>query len=471
MPKAMFLKKAKLKPCTLLFIGVVVLVFLAMLVMSYMTPLTNDDYFLARSQTWADALRREYTNYLTRTGRSISQFSARVFLMLPRAVFFTVNAAVYTGLTLLIYKMAAARKQANLVVYLFIIACLWLFSMNFGQTTLWLIGSLTYLWGTFYILCFLLPYHMYVHRGNSFSAAWPTGGRWVFAVLMLLAGAVAGWCNENTSAVAIFLALAAIIYCIKSGKKPETWMLGGLLGAISTYVIMIRAPGNFARAGGELITGSWPALLALRISHVTGRVQENLSYLAIIFIILFALQLVLCHDKKRAFVALSYAIAAVLSTYAMIVSPLIPARAFFGATVFLIIACVYLLAGFSLEHKAIKFTTITLLSVLLLRFTTTFIIGFYDIAKTYEDYSKMFAYIQAEVDKGIRDVEVPEAIIEFPVYENPWNPLYDVGWQLHSDREYYVNRYIADIFGIDSVRRRYAVEDLRLLEEAAQEVE
>lgn len=71
------------------------------------------------------------------------------------------NALVFIMLIYLIYwhSQREVRKfNSDVMILLLLIFFCWTSLPNFGETTVWLIGSVNYLWTTVIILIFLLPY-------------------------------------------------------------------------------------------------------------------------------------------------------------------------------------------------------------------------------------------------------------------------------------------------------------------------
>ncbi|MEM5667457.1 DUF6056 family protein [Enterococcus faecium] len=151
---------------------------------------------------------------MTWTGRSVVHIIARVFLLMPKTVFNLVNPLIYVLLTVLIYKITTKDKtEFHAFKYLMINVVIWLFIPTFGQTILWETGAANYLWGGIIITSVLFIYHRYCYE-NKLLPFKSLGN----AIIMVILGIVAGWCNENTSggAVLIILGYIYITYCKKN---------------------------------------------------------------------------------------------------------------------------------------------------------------------------------------------------------------------------------------------------------------
>ena len=119
----------------------------------------SDDYFYKREVQLAenlfDLIKQQYGEYISNSGRVIGQFNVRLSLVFDKQIFNVVNSLMFTALALLIYANIRRRKKYDIFVLLLIITFLWKFTVDFGQTMLWICGSCNYLWGSVIILGFV----------------------------------------------------------------------------------------------------------------------------------------------------------------------------------------------------------------------------------------------------------------------------------------------------------------------------
>ena len=192
------------------------LVFAWMLLLNFLTPYLADDYTFAyafdtgqRLHTLPQLIQSLAYHYHEWSGRVIVKFFAQGFTMFPKALFNFCNAAMFTGLGVIVYRLAMGRRSGryDVLAFALIFASLWEVSPVFGQTNLWMCGACNYLWATAGCLAFLLPWRYYLQK--------PFAGSGRMAAGMALAGLLAGWLSENTSAgmlVAMVLCLAAVLH-------------------------------------------------------------------------------------------------------------------------------------------------------------------------------------------------------------------------------------------------------------------
>ncbi len=222
-------------------------IFISMLLLNIFTPLIADDYnysfnmeTLERLKTLPDIINNQIWHYLNWGGRSVVHSLANLFLLYPKIIFSIANSFIYTLLVYLIYyhaKMALNLTKDIPLAIILINFLLWFTLPTFGQTCLWLTGSCNYLWSMVLILLFLIPYQ----KDNNKTS-------FMKILLMFILGVLAGWTNENTAFGLIIIILGLLLKQKYEKKQISLDKIWGLIGAISGFIIMIAAPGNYVRA-------------------------------------------------------------------------------------------------------------------------------------------------------------------------------------------------------------------------------
>lgn len=162
------------------------LVFLAMLALNCLTPYVADDYTFSFSYATGErltglwsVLQSQWYHYFHWSGRFLIKCLAQGFTVLPKIVFNLLNAAVYAGLGLVLHRLAIARKRHfEPAVLALIYLSLWMIAPVFGQTNLWMCGSVNYLWATFFCMAALIPYALYLNRPFPRAAGWRRFAFW-----------------------------------------------------------------------------------------------------------------------------------------------------------------------------------------------------------------------------------------------------------------------------------------------------
>ncbi|EKC57279.1 conserved hypothetical protein, membrane, partial [human gut metagenome] len=151
---------------------------------------------------------------------------------------------MFMALGLVLYKLAVGRRsqKADWLALALIYAALWEISPVFGQTNLWMCGACNYLWATVGCCAFLLPWRYYLQQPFASTARMAAG--------MALAGLLAGWLSENTSAGMLVCLVLAGAVVFKRERRLPAWMATGLAGALVGFALLITARGNFNRASG-----------------------------------------------------------------------------------------------------------------------------------------------------------------------------------------------------------------------------
>lgn len=322
------------------WIMVVLFCFSIVLLLNILTPFISDDYAYlyifgesTRVTSLGDIVQSQINHYEMWGGRSVVHFVAQVLLLLPSYLADALNSLIFIGYTFLIYLHIVGKNRGSISLFVLINLAVWFMQPVIGDTILWLTGAANYLWGTFFILLFLLPFRLY--NGNSKLRGISV---WLASFGFFLFGIIAGWTNENTAGAMILIGLFFIYYYKSSGWKLPMWAVAGLIGAVIGFVVMIMAPGNFARGGDATSLSLY--ILAYRIFSWT--------YTFLVWcgpLLLISMLLLVGYNRfyqgnrdKGLRLGFIYAIAAITAVYAMLLSPTFPRRAMFGIVTYLIIA-------------------------------------------------------------------------------------------------------------------------------------
>ena len=325
-----------------LFCLISALIFVWMLLLNFLTPYLADDYTFAyafdtglRLQSLPQLIQSLIFHYHEWSGRVIVKFFAQGFTIFPKAVFNFCNAAVFTGLGLIVYRLAAGRRSGryDITALVLIFASMWEISPVFGQTNLWMCGACNYLWATAGCLAFLLPWRYYLQK--------PFAGGRMLPVGMALAGLLAGWLSENTSAgmlVALVLCIGVVLH---QEHRAPLWMWTGLGGSLVGFVLLVTARGNFNRASNY---GDYESVLtryAMRFLTCLNMLKSEALVLLLAFAVLFVLLWFARQDGQN--VDLLWPLILFLSgigaNFAMILSPDYYPRSTHGVFTLLTAAC------------------------------------------------------------------------------------------------------------------------------------
>ncbi len=418
--------------------------FLAIALFNFLTPLMSDDYSYSvavRSvHSLGDLLKNEYQQYMTWTGRSVNHLILKSFLLTDKWVFNVCNSLIFVALTLLIYYNMEGRGRFNTPLYILINLFLWLFGVEFGETVLWETGACNYLWGTTNILGFVTLFKFACSRADKIkhSVLW--------GVLLFFTGVIAGWCNENTSGGGILLILIVLGSRFLQKQKVRPWMWSGLAGMLTGFCFMIAAPGNRARAIYADDNYGGIVKYISRAYKITLAVGENFMLLFLILLVLFFIARAQKRTWKELSGTLIYLFVGIATCYALVMAPTPMNRAYFGAGVFLMMACIQCFVLITEEETLIRAAKQSLIYGMLLYMAFSYVDNVVNTARIYRDYSNRDEYIWEQKAEGKTDIVVP-------LLHEGFESRYSFGYtsDLGEGDEYWINQLACTYYEVDSL--------------------
>lgn len=413
-------------------------IFIFMFVLNFLTPLIADDFSYSfgadgRIKNLYDIYNKQVDHYFTWGGRTVAHTIAQIFLLFPKIIFSIANTFAYVLLIYLIYRIARGKSEDKPILVIAINLLLWFVLPVFGQTCLWLIGSCNYLWTTDIILIFILKY-----MENK-----PAKRKILSMVLMFLLGIIAGWTNENTAVGAIFIVVASLFFMKKSKVKLEKWHISGAAGIVIGFILLIAAPGNYAR--NELFVDNTSVI----VKWIYRAVNYSISFVDILKpLILFTIILVtinIYYKKKIEKNVIVYLIAAVLTVYSMVLSPTFPERAWFGVIIYAIIADMYLLYNVDKLNKVYTYIIADVVLVFLTLYCSQYLNTALGIKELKSTWNSRINYIESEKANNNFNVKV-----ERYVTLDKHNPNYKLE-DIAADEGTWPNNDIAKYFGIQGI--------------------
>lgn len=396
-----FLEKYR-KQVFILILGIALIM---IYVYNLLTPYWSDDYIYAfearkASSLW-DLIKQQYGEYLSNSGRIIGQFNIRLSLLGSKHIFNVINTGMFGALVLLMYGNIRRKKKYDILMLLFVLLFLWRYTVDFGQTMLWICGSCNYLWGSVFILGFVtLCRHLLENTDKIKHPLLAATGVFFFGVL-------AGWCNENTSGGGLLLILLFAANDIwdrkKKGEKTiHPFMITAVAGMCCGILGMISAPGVRNRSE-TMSAGEYTGLVGLlsRIYKTTMTIRELFFELLILFIIVvtfLVLQQKLKEWKQiRRNESILFFLSAAATAYVLAIIPTTADRAFFGAGVFLMIAVLQGIADIDVEKetvlRGVKYASAGILCLWLF---FTYMDGLINVARIYREETERIEMIKAD---------------------------------------------------------------------------
>lgn len=430
--------------------------FVSIFVYNFLTPYMSDDYSYAievrKAHSFIDLLKQQYGEYLSNSGRVIGQFNVRLSLVFDKQVFNVVNSLMFAVLVLLIYANIRRKKKYDIFVLLLIITFLWRYAVDFGQTMLWICGACNYLWGSVIILGFVTVFRHLLERAermkHSIIAA---AGTFFFAI-------AAGWCNENTSGGGFLLILLFGLNFWwdkrKEGKRSFYPFMGtAILGMCCGMLGMIMAPGVRSRSQvmrEDEYTGFVGILSKIyKISMSVRELFFAVLVMLVITIVLLVLQKKLCTWRQiRRNESLLFLTAAIATCYALAIAPTPADRAYFGAGIFLFVACIQGIVDTTNQEMILKGVRYSLVSVLCLWFAFNYLDNLVNLARIYrEENERVQILIDEKADvNGTGIVVLPQLREEF---RNPYSNMHDS--DLTDDKDYWINHFYEIYYDVGNI--------------------
>ncbi len=434
----------------------VVAAFVSIFAYNFLTPYMSDDYFykfeVRQAKNIFDLIKQQYREYISNSGRVIGQFNVRLSLVFDKQVFNVVNSLMFTALVFLIYANIKRKKKYDIFVLLLIITFLWRYAVDFGQTMLWICGACNYLWGSVMILGFVTFFRHLLARAERMKHPVPAAvGTFFFAI-------AAGWCNENTSGGGFLLILLFGLNFWwdrkKEGKKAFYPFMGtAALGMCCGMLGMLMAPGVRSRSQvmrEDEYTGFVGILSKIyKISMSVRELFFTVLVILVIAIVFLILQKKLCTWRQiRRNETLLFLVAALATSYALAIAPTPMNRAYFGAGIFLFIACIQGIVDTADQEMILRGAKYSLVSVLCLWLAFNYLENLVNLARIYrEETERVQMLIDEKADmNGTGIVVLPKLREEF---RNPYSNMHDS--DLTEDKEYWINLFYELYYDVGNI--------------------
>lgn len=318
-------------------IGIAVLTILGFMV-HQKTPFMMDDIWYSTNlateeplnNLW-DIIEGQIWHFNNWGGRCITHGVLQLTLMMSERGADILNVIMTL---LLAYMICVTAKKKSISSYFMAFALLFAWNANMKMSMFWQAGTVNYVYSTVWILLFIQPF---LDEWRDEQRKFPLISAW-----MLPLGICAGWSNENMGPTCFLLALATVIYCVKWKKiKVKLWMFLGTLGSFVGSILVVVAPGNFARSSTiekkGLVETVWERFYSMLCAGT-----DFLFPMCLALTILILIKCVCLKGKlKNHHIVLL--VSCILSYGAMVLSPHYPDRATFGTMVLGIILFIELI--------------------------------------------------------------------------------------------------------------------------------
>ncbi len=286
------LKKTPLYQITLLILGVL------FFILNYYTPFQHDDYAYAFNYDENSAIVRptnipisgifdiftsQYWHYICVNGRFFTHIIVQLFCgLFGKAIFNIISSIVFICGIHLIVKYINCNNVNKSIIAIIIFSCLISFIPDFGQTFLWLSGSVNYMWASFATLFIIMIFNRTLSLQKDRSKYYP---------ILFISGLFLCWMQESIS---IGLGCVTFLYLIrykrhKLNKSTIILILGIVLGT----ALLIFTPANFMRIGNEEVISKDLTIIQLFFVRILNIIFfiHNQKVVLLLIIILCCLRL------------------------------------------------------------------------------------------------------------------------------------------------------------------------------------
>ncbi len=425
-------------------------VFLAVFLMTSLTPMLADDFSYCfsfaekgkRLQTLGDVIASLQAHYRGMNGRMVSHALAMLFLLGPKPLFNVCNALNACALLALIRAyLSDAPRGRRLVLSVLAVFLVWTFTPVFGQSYLWLDGSLNYSWALTAVLAFVFPFYA-AYRGLPCPRLKRLPVRILFPLFAFLAGAF----SENTSSAGIFLAFCFAVLVLRRRERLPLYLYAAFAASCAGFLFMMLAPAERGRAAeGSLLT------LARNVQRVFEAPRQELLWLYVLFAVLLTLALMSRADRRLVAASVILFLGSVASVAVFVFAFYFPWRSMCSTTVFLSLACLLLLQG--LWEQGQRRLAPVLTAAFAVSFVFSFVLGLGDIAVLFLEGRQRDAQLRSAAAAGIASVEVHQYSSNTKYAASYLLPdVYELSWQ-------WPNYDIARYYGVEEVIGLPPVED------------
>jgi len=437
---------------------------------NFFTPYYSDDLnYLLQVQgdnSLFDLMKMAFNVYIEYNPRIIGHFNTYLAANMDTNLFNIINSIIFVLMIFLIYINAVfgdKKRNAPFTPFLFLFSLFffWRYAVDFGDTILWLSGAASYLWPMTVMLAFI-TYYRYLLKADEINYK-PVN----YPALFFLA-VLAGWSNENTSGGTILLILIFTVIRFKelhssnrqictsdpkianAGKaariRPE--MIIAPLGALCGFTGLLLSPGAYNRL--EYFEEEYTGFVGLfsRLYKCFVTINELFFELLVIFIIVTIIAVVVKKKWHQVVTqVLPFFITGIATCFVLILIPQVTARAYFGAGVFLIIAClrafVLLFDQSDRKNKAYSYIIFAVISLWLFFDYQSNLVN---LARINREENERVAII-TEAKKNNEDTAIVPKYRE--VFSNRYSNVHKN--DMTGDPGYWINSYYRNYYDVENI--------------------
>ncbi|GFI61242.1 hypothetical protein IMSAG049_00399 [Clostridiales bacterium] len=230
-------------------------------------------------------------------------------------------------------------------------------------------------------------------------------------------------------------------------------MISGVIGMCCGILGMISAPGvrNRSEVMSEDAYNGIVGFLS-RVYKITLTIRElfwTVIIITVITLVFLALQKRLgSWQQIRENETVLFLVVAVATSYALAIAPTPMNRAFFGAGIFLFIACIQGIADMAQMELAVRAAKYSLVSILCVWLFFTYLDNLVNLARIYREEQERIGMIRADRadPNGDGIVVVPKLREEF---QNPYSNVHES--ELEDDKDYWINLFYEVYYDVGNI--------------------
>lgn len=426
----------------IVFWALIVFQFCIFFILTNFSPMANDEYAYScvfwtsqRITNLSDIINSMQNLYMGWSGRIIyNGLFLQSLLFFGKTFIALVSAFTFSLLGLLIFQFNGIRTsftKKDFILCALFYAVIW-FALPDFASILWITGASNYLWPFIFLFLFVLPFIYNMKQIRAKSTVFP----YIYPAVAFIAGL-------STEIFFTLGGVAALLLLIISKKRkiqiPKHLWIGFIL-FIAGAVILLAAPGNFARAAAHNSTLWTNLLTAVVILYKNYLFQIVFIFAAII--ILFVVNRRSGHkqDQSAAYALLAGALLSVIMVW---FTPEFSDRVLIPAAIVILIVVFYMansaLKPVFIQNKFVFCTSIAIAAVM--AFSQL------QILSTYSNINAQMinrdSVIRSEIAKGIQNISLPPVQITAGRYVH----YTDITQDPNTD----YNSFLALYWGVNSI--------------------
>ncbi|EFN9262392.1 hypothetical protein FSI63_002845 [Escherichia coli] len=396
---------------------------------SYYTPMHSDDFPYSVIGLEPS---RHFNHYMTWSGRVVADYVSTLILITNNHLAIALINSF--GSALLIYNIASLpalvdksfNKYKTALLSLVVFVIYWVGNPNLGQVMFWVVGSANYMWTT---LCIVFMIRTLL-RFKEFKTDTTINSCYLFMIAV-----IAGCTNENTSVTAVAMVFAILIWYRFNDGCFHKGVLAAFAGVLTGALVMILAPGNFARASGHSLD-AWresslvSKVLALLFDTLPKVMTNNWLVFLSIITVLLVVAFKPSANKKALALATGFLLCFLCANIVMVASPGYPPRTMNGQFIFLL--CSFAVLSSQLQKKLFLWVNCGIVIAMMAYFMPSYYSTSVNYKRAYAQSFIRTEIIEKAMKQGSAEVTIPNWNFRkffkgsdvFDTYHSPWMYLY-----------------------------------------------